>query len=169
MSLRVRLTDRGSVLDEIENRGKGKFDANQYGPINRLGEMAPLPVLPQDAVGVGARWRIERPVSHYTSTGVPVAFTYELLGIDGNVLTIGVEYKLSVRDLEVRYETSNDEATVHSLDSRGTGRASISLVEPIALASEFDKAYDSDYEIRSAGIQFRTLIKGELSIRIDTP
>jgi hypothetical protein len=84
--------------------------------------------LPEEAVGVGAKWQVEQTV---TSNGISLQQTalYELLSLKGDVITLGVVLKQTAAEQNVAAPglPRGTKITLTALDSTGSGEIQLSL------------------------------------------
>ncbi len=129
------IDDRGNLITSQVD-GTGGLDATTQEMMQSAAQLS-VP-LPDEAVGVGARWEITQPL---LLAGVPTVQTsrYTLAAIDGSVVTLETESSQTVESGST-FEQGGVEIEVVSWTNNGTGTILIDLDLPVPTSTAISSA-----------------------------
>ena len=149
---RMIMTPRGAAREmslEMPPAANPALKQQLDGFADSLTESAPL--LPEEPVGVGARWRTERQV---TLQGTPVkyvaTFTLSEMNADVRSITADVAYAASDHDLKLE-GLPGAQARISSLTGKGSGQYTIGSRDAMPRRADMSVASDMSITITGPG------------------
>jgi len=108
--------------------------------------------LPQEAIGIGAKWRVTTTPS-LSGMNVKQTITYELVNLQDNIATLNLWFEQHANPQKLTLPGIPNGATVtlKSLESKGDGRLMMQLDRPFPLRANLIANFENEMSIQQAG------------------
>lgn len=117
--------------------------------------------LPEEAVGIGAKWKVSMPIT-MPELKINQTATYTLKKIDGDTVTFGVEITQSAPRQKMNIPMAGAEVIMESMNSTGSGSMSLELDKIVPVDSSL--SLKSETQISSNGQKIKNSMRMEMKI-----
>jgi hypothetical protein len=124
--------------------------------------------LPQEAIGIGAKWRVTTTPS-LSGMSVQQTITYELVNLKDNIATLNMWFEQHANPQKLTLPGIPNGATVtlKSLESKGDGRLMMQLDRPFPLRANLIANSKNEMSIQQAGKAGEAIRNGKFYMRLN--
>ncbi|AFY88882.1 DUF6263 family protein [Chroococcidiopsis thermalis] len=124
--------------------------------------------LPQEAIGIGAKWRVTTTPS-LLGMSVQQTITYELVNLKDNIATLNIWFEQHANPQKLTLPGIPNGATVtlKSLESKGDGRLMMQLDRPFPLRANLIANSKNEMSIQQAGKAGEAIRNGKFYMRLN--
>jgi hypothetical protein len=167
MKIEGKITNRG-ITKSTELKMTGKPAGPMAGQMSQIQNSMGLSVLPEQAVGVGAKWQVERQVKH-SGLSMNQTETYEILSIAGDVVTIQTTSTQHAGNQKMSNPAMpNLKMDVSKIEGKGTGKMVMDLGKVSPISGEMETESESVMSMNMGGQKRDITSKQTMKLKLES-